>query len=100
MLAKANECSRVRDDFFGFAQADECNEEPDAAGGSVLEPIRNAVDDLLAHFGEREDEKKNSRKKDNAERRLPRYAPPQDDRISKVSVKRHACGQRDWIIGP
>src|SRR5258708_10225604 len=91
-LAKANKCSRVRDDYFCVAQADECDEESDAAGGSVLEAIQNAVDDLLAHFREREDQTENSGKKNNAECGLPRDATPQHDRVSKVSVKGHAWG--------
>ena len=60
--------------MFGVAKADERDEKADARGGAVLQAIGNAVDDLLADVGERQNQKKQPGKKNDAQRRLPGHA--------------------------
>ena len=99
-LAQADEGGRVGDDDFCVTQADEGDEEADACRGAVLEAIGNAVDDLFAHFGEREKEKEEAGEKDDAEGGLPGHAAAQDDGVGEVGVERHAGREGDGKVGP
>src|SRR5580700_7022917 len=49
--AKPNERGWIRDDDLCVAKSDECDEQTDSRGGSMLQAVGNAVDDLLANAG-------------------------------------------------
>src|ERR1700676_109972 len=66
-LAESHEGGGVCDDDFGVAEAHEGDEQADARGGAVFQGVWNAVYDLLADVGEREDQKEQAGEEDYAE---------------------------------
>ena len=99
-FAQADKGGGIGDNDFGVAQADEGDEKADTGGGAVLEAIGDAVDDLFADVGEREDKKEQARKKDDAESGLPGNAAAEDDGVSEIGVEGHARSEGDGIVGP
>ena len=65
----------------------------------MLKAIRHAVDDLLADTRNRQQQKNNTGKENNAQRSAPGDVHAQADRISKVGVERHAGRERNGIVG-
>ena len=49
---KSSHFTRAMQPHISAPQADKCNEQSDAGGGSVLQAIRNIVDDVLASFAQ------------------------------------------------
>src|SRR5256884_9571342 len=98
-LAKPDEGGGIGHDDFRITQADESDEQADAGGGAVLEAIGDAVDDLFAHFGEGEEQKKEAGKKDDAESGLPGNAAAANDGVGEVGVEGHAGRENDGIAG-
>src|SRR5579859_6150986 len=99
-FAETNEGRRIGYDNSGVAQTDEGNEETNARGGAVFEAIGNAVYDLLANVGEREEQEEQAREEDDAESGLPRDAAADHDGVGEVGVERHAGSESDRIVGP
>ena len=99
-FADADESGGIGDDNFCVAQADEGDEESNAGGGAMFQTIGNAVDDLLANFGEGKKKKKNAGKEDDAESGLPGNAAANDDGVGEVGVEGHAWRESDGIVGP
>src|SRR2546429_5788201 len=99
-FAKPDEGGGIGDDDFRITQADEGDEQADAGGGAVLEAIGDAVDDLFAHFGEGEEQKKEAGKKDDAESGLPGNAAAENDGVGGVGGEGHAGRGSDGIVGP
>jgi hypothetical protein len=99
-LPSATKVAGIGDDDIGVAQPDERDEQTDAGGGAVFQAIGNAVDDLLANVGEREQQEQHAGKKHDAERGLPRNAAADDDRVGEIGVERHSGREGDGIVGP
>src|SRR5439155_10999703 len=89
-LAKPHKRGGVGDDDLRVTQTDEGDEQADAGGGAVLEAIGDAIDDLFAHFGQREEKKEKAGEKDDAEGGLPGDAAPENAGVSEVGVEGHA----------
>ena len=73
----------------GIPQPHESDKEANAGGGRMLQAIGHAVDDLLAHPRDCENQEKNAGKEDHAQRRAPGNMHVQTDGIGKVGVERH-----------
>ena len=61
-LPQADERGRVRHDDVRVPESHERDEKPDARRRAVLQAVGNAVDDLLAHIRQREDQETAARK--------------------------------------
>src|SRR6266849_10306375 len=59
-FAQPDEGGGIGDDDIRVAQPNKRDEQADAGGGAVFEAIRDAVDDLFADVGEREEQKEQS----------------------------------------
>src|SRR5947208_4910518 len=99
-FAKPDEGGGIGDDDFCVTQTDEGDEQADAGGRAVLEAIGGADDDLFAHFGEGEEQKKEAGHKDAAESGLPGNDAAENDGVGEVGVEGHAGRESDGIVGP
>ena len=100
-FAEANKGGGIGDYDFCVAQTNERDEEAYTRGGAMLEAVRDAVDDLLAELGQREQEEEQfAGEEDDAQSSLPRGASTDDDGIGEVGVEGHARGERDRTVGP
>ncbi len=99
-LAQPYECRWICDDDFGVPKSNEGDKYSDSRGSSVLQAIGDAVHNLFADVGEREQKENQTREKNHSQRRLPRHAATDNDRIREVRVQRHAGRESDRIICP
>ena len=97
-IADADEGGGIGNDQFCVAQSDEGNEHTNAGSGGVLQAVRDAVDDLLAHASDSEQHKQNSREEDRAQGSLPGNSHAPAYRVGEVCVERHPRGHSDGII--
>ena len=100
VLPKRHKRGLIRHDNARVPETHERDEKSDARRRSVLQAIRNAIDDLLAHIRQRQNQKQQPGKKHHAERRLPRHAAPDYDRIREIRVQRHPRRERNRIVRP
>ncbi len=78
-FAQPDEGGGIGDNDIRVAQANEGDEQADAGGGAVFKAIGNAVDDLFADFGKRQQQKEKSGKEHNAESSLPGHAAAENN---------------------
>ena len=96
--AQADERCRIRHHQLGIAQPHEGDEHPNAPSGGILQAFGNSVDDLFPHARDGENQKKDARKKDNAQSGTPRNVHALANHVGEVGVQRHAWRQRDGIV--
>ena len=99
-FAESHEGGGIGDDDSRVAETDEGDEEADAGGSAVFEAIRNAIDDVLTHFGEREEQKEEPGEEDDAEGGLPGHAAAKNDGVCEVGIEGHARREGDGVVGP
>jgi hypothetical protein len=98
-VAVGDEGRGVGHDDAAVLQPDEGDEEADAAGDGQLQLVRDGLDDLLAHAGDREGEEDAAVDEDQAEGRLPRHAEGEADGEGEVGVDAHARGEGEGVVG-
>src|SRR5690606_26082281 len=74
------------------------DEETDPRARRQLERERDRTHGELADPAERQHDEHNAREEDRAQRRLPRDAHAQDDRIREVRIQSHARREREGVV--
>jgi hypothetical protein len=90
---------RIGHDQAGALHRDQCQEQAEAHRDGHAQRMRNAVDDMLAHFKQADDDEQAARDEHRAQRRLPRHAHAQHHGVGEVGVQAHARRHADRVVG-
>ena len=86
-------------DHAGIDQADKGDEQSHPARHGGEQRSRYRIHDQLAHADQGENEKRNTRQEDAAERGLPGHAHALDHRVREVRIESHSGRKRQGIVG-